>query len=100
LDGIARSRLGSTFPELVGFSLESDESQIPQTTQFSTRASCFIPAPECFVALFSPLELALIDLIQGKALIAIPYELDMYKRWACDIYLDVSKSEDLRFFIT
>jgi endonuclease YncB( thermonuclease family) len=29
---------------------------------------------------------ALMDLIQNKALIAIPYELDMYKRWACDIY--------------
>jgi endonuclease YncB( thermonuclease family) len=38
---------------------------------------------------------ALMDLIQNKALIAIPYELDMYKRWACDIYLDISSSKDL-----
>jgi len=38
---------------------------------------------------------ALMDLIQNKALIAVPYELDMYKRWACDVYLDVSKSNDL-----
>jgi endonuclease YncB( thermonuclease family) len=40
-------------------------------------------------------KLALINLIQGKALVAVPYELDMYKRWACDVYLDVSKSGGL-----
>jgi len=38
---------------------------------------------------------ALMDLTQNKALIAVPYELDMYKRWACDVYLDVSKSDGL-----
>ena len=38
---------------------------------------------------------ALMDLTRNKALIAVPYELDMYKRWACDVYFDVSKSDDL-----
>jgi len=31
---------------------------------------------------------ALMNLIQNRALITIPYEQDMYKRWVCDIYLD------------
>lgn len=35
------------------------------------------------------------DLIQNKALIAVPYELDIYKIWACNVYLDISKSDDL-----
>ena len=38
---------------------------------------------------------ALMGLIQNKALIAVPYELDMHKRWACDVYLNVSSSKDL-----
>ncbi len=56
LDGIAHSRLGSIFPKLVGFSLDSDESQASQTPLFSTRASRSIPDPEYLVALLSPLE--------------------------------------------
>jgi DEAD/DEAH box helicase domain-containing protein len=48
--------LGSIFPKLVGFSLDSDESQASQTPLFSTRASRSIPDPEYLVALLSPLE--------------------------------------------
>ncbi|MEG4850849.1 thermonuclease family protein [Microcoleus sp. B5-D4] len=33
-------------------------------------------------------KLALRNLLQNRALIAIPYELDQYQRWVCDVYLD------------
>ncbi|MEG4248711.1 thermonuclease family protein [Microcoleus sp. Pol10D4] len=33
-------------------------------------------------------KLALMNLIQNRALIAIPYEQDMYRRWVCDVYID------------
>ncbi|MEG5043438.1 thermonuclease family protein [Microcoleus sp. B4-C1] len=33
-------------------------------------------------------KLALMNLIQNRALIAIPYEVDQYQRWVCDVYLD------------
>jgi len=68
LDGIARSRLGSIFPKLFGFSLDSDESQASQTPLFSTRASRSIPYPEYLVALLSPLELFILHFILGRAI--------------------------------
>ncbi|MEG4959870.1 MULTISPECIES: thermonuclease family protein [unclassified Microcoleus] len=33
-------------------------------------------------------KLALTNMLQNRALIAIPYELDQYQRWVCDVYLD------------
>ncbi|NQE36726.1 thermonuclease family protein [Microcoleus asticus] len=33
-------------------------------------------------------KLALMNLIQNRALIAIPYEQDIYRRWVCDVYID------------
>lgn len=33
-------------------------------------------------------KVALMNLIQNRALIAIPYEVDQYQRWVCDVYRD------------
>ncbi|MEG4594161.1 thermonuclease family protein [Microcoleus sp. F8_C2] len=33
-------------------------------------------------------KLALINMLQNRALVAIPYEVDQYQRWVCDVYLD------------
>ena len=89
LDGIARSRLGSIFPKLVGFSLDSDESQASQTPLFSTRASRSIPDPEYIVALLSPLELIYQNFLQIQSVFGVAelryYKCDQGMFWLTDL---------------